>query len=214
MNFNFCRKLFSKIFPVTFFSLLIIFSLTACDCKADFSLNENDGLSVEFNGTVGNAMISLFDLNGNDDSIFDEQEISSQLLKSGFSDVKVYASQSKIKIFMKDKNLSSVLFSSGLVELQEKNGKKNLKTHLNADALKKFYDAADEDLCSLLDLFLAPVFNDESMTPFEYVEMVETVYGKDVGKEISESEVLISGIAEKSQTYKLAEILCGTAEVK
>ena len=44
-------------------------------------------------------------------------------------------------------------------------------------------------MCAFLDLFLAPVFNDEDMTAEEYVEMVGTVYGSEVGKEISSDEI-------------------------
>ena len=233
-----------KFFILT--SICILFSLcfTSCNCELSFSLEKGsvgELLFVDFSGSLGPAMLSLFELNDEgsavgtsekgyssvsastargsasetfadeslESAIFNPEEISAWLLKSGFSNVKVTAKKNSIKILMQDENCSSILFSSGLLELEEKNGKKKLKTHLDAENLKKFYDSSDEDLCAFLDLFLAPVFNDEDMTAEEYVEMVGTVYGSEVGKEISSSSATIFGIEKNALNYRIADILTG-----
>ena len=64
-----------------------------------------------------------------------------------------------------------------------------------------------------LDLFLAPVFNDEVMSEAEYLEMVASFYGNDAAKEVSESVVKINLIskdgAKETLTYPLSQIFCG-----
>ena len=188
----------------------IIFS--SCDCSVSVTQNADKSLSIEFNGSVGKALLSIFEMNDSDSDeeiiIFDEEEIKDELIKSGFSEVQVSVNpknKNEIKIVMKDKNQSSFLFSSGLLTEETVKGKTEYKVHLSPFTLKKFYDDADESLRGLLDLFLAPVFNDEEMTSEEYEEMMGTVYGEEVGKEIEKSLVTISGI--ENSKIKLSELL-------
>ena len=65
----------------------------------------------------------------------------------------------------------------------------------------------------ILDLFLAPVFNDEDMTEAEYIEMVGAFYGSEAAKEIDQSLVKINLISKdgskQSLAYPLTQIFCG-----
>lgn len=201
------------------FGIVFFFSaiFTSCDCSVSVVQNADKSLSIEFNGSVGKALVSIFEMNDSDSNeeivIFDEAEIKDELEKSGFSDVQVFVNsknKNEIKIVMKDKNHSSVLFSSGLLSEDSLKGKSELKTNLSPLTLKKFYDDADESLSGLLDLFLAPVFNDEEMTSEEYEEMMGTVYGEEVGNEIQKSTVKISGV--KNTEIKLSDLLCGNTD--
>ena len=64
-----------------------------------------------------------------------------------------------------------------------------------------------------LDLFLAPVFNNETMSEAEYLEMLGSFYGDGAADEVSKSVVKINLISKdgSKQTlkYPLSQILCG-----
>ena len=65
----------------------------------------------------------------------------------------------------------------------------------------------------ILDLFLAPVFNDEEMTEAEYLEMVGAFYGEAAAKEVGESLVKINLISKdgskETLVYPLSQLFCG-----
>ena len=204
---------------LVFFCIAAFFSAFLISCDSDISVikNSDESLSVEFYGSTGKALLSVFNIDEAEsgETFFDVQEMKNELEKSGFTDVQVDVTplelsgddSVKIKISMKDKNHNSVLFSSGVLTEETLAGKKELKVHLSPLALKKFYDNSDESISGLLDLFLAPVFNDEEMTSIEYEELMGTVYGIEVGKEIEKSYVNLSGL--ENRKIKLSDLLCG-----
>lgn len=201
-----------------FFCIVSIFSVFLISCDADISVvkNSDESLSVEFYGSTGKALLSVFNIDDSEseETFFDTQEMKNELEKSGFTDVQVdvkpfaFSNDSvQIKISMKDKNHDSVLFTSGVLSEENLAEKKELKVHLSPLALKKFYDNSDESISGLLDLFLAPVFNDEEMSSEEYEELMGTVYGAEVGKEIEKSYVNLRGL--ENRKIKLSDLLCG-----
>ena len=203
---------------LVFFCIAAFFAAFLISCDSDISVikNSDESLSVEFYGSTGKALLSVFNIDEAEsgETLFDVQEMKNELEKSGFTDVQVdvkpfaFSNDSvKIKISMKDKNHNSVLFSSGVLTEETLAGKQELKVHLSPLALKKFYDNSDESISGLLDLFLAPVFNDEEMTSIEYEELMGTVYGIEVGKEIEKSYVNLSGL--ENRKIKLSNLLCG-----
>lgn len=184
----------------------MIFCGALLSCQADITLSlsdSGDSLLVDFSGQCGPAFTEMI-LAASEpgQEIFDTNEISRQLKASAFSDVKVNAKGSKISLSLKDQDCKSYLFTSGLLSLSED---KKIHVNINQQKLKAFYDSADEEIRLLLDLFLAPVFNDESMTAEEYVPMIGTIYGQEAEKEIAESHIIFNG----KKTLKLADLLCG-----
>lgn len=202
-----------------FFCIVSIFSVFLNSCDADISVlkNSDESLSVEFYGSTGKALLSVFNIDDSEpeETFFDTQEMKNELEKSGFTDVRVEVKPHeisgddsvKINISMKDENHDSVLFTSGVLSEENLAEKKELKVHLSPLALKKFYDNSDESISGLLDLFLAPVFNDEEMSSEEYEELMGTVYGAEVGKEIEKSYVNLRGL--ENRKIKLSDLLCG-----
>ena len=91
--------------------------------------------------------------------------------------------------------------------------KGRLNASITRKSLEDFYNSADEQTRMTLDLFLAPVFNNETMSEEEYLEMVASFYGEAAAKEVSESQVKINLISKdgSKQTliYPLAQVFCG-----
>jgi hypothetical protein len=115
---------------------------------------------------------------------------------------------------MSDKKQSSYIFTSGIV----KSEKGSLKAAITRKSLEDFYNASDEQTRMILDLFLAPVFNNEEMSEEEYLEMVGAFYGDAAAKEVAESIVKINLISKDGtkETLKLplSQLLCGTINFK
>ena len=65
----------------------------------------------------------------------------------------------------------------------------------------------------ILDLFLAPVFNNEQMTESEYLEMVGAFYGESTASEIKSSTVIINLISKdgskETMRIPLSQLFCG-----
>ena len=65
----------------------------------------------------------------------------------------------------------------------------------------------------ILDLFLAPVFNDEEMSEEEYLEMVGAFYGEGTATEVSQSFVKINLISKdgskETLNLPLTQLFCG-----
>ena len=89
---------------------------------------------------------------------------------------------------MHDQKRTSYIFSSGIVSQE----KEQLKLNLSRKALVDFYNSADQQTSMILDLFLAPVFNDEEMTETEYIQMLATFYGQDAANEVRDSFINIT----------------------
>ena len=147
---------------------------------------------------------------GSTDAIIDTDTVTYELARAGFSNVKAeQKTGGAVLISMSDKKKSSYIFTSGIVKAE----KGRLSAAITRKSLEDFYKSADEQTRMTLDLFLAPVFNDEVMSEDEYLEMVASFYGDDAAKEVSESFVKINLIskdgAKETLTYPLSQIFCG-----
>ena len=107
------------------------------------------------------------------------------------------------------KKQNSYLFSSKIVKAE----KGKLISAITRKSLEDFYNSSDEQTHMILDLFLAPVFNNEEMSEEEYIEMVGAFYGEGAAKEVSESFVKINLISKdgtkETQNILLTQLLCG-----
>ena len=197
------------------FGLILIFvSLLSISCTTEVTLTvkADDSVDIRFNGGAGEAFTKMISsaagLGG--DALIDVNAVSFELAKAGFSDVKVNQKDGgAVQISMCDKKQTSYVFSSEIVKLQ----KGNLKAAVTRKSLEDFYNSADEQTRMILDLFLAPVFNDEYMSEAEYLEMVGSFYGEGAAKEVSESFVKVNLISKdgtkETLNYPLSQLLCG-----
>lgn len=197
-----------KIFILAF-SFVIFFTLSSCSAKINLRVQKDGSVDVSFNGGAGAAFTKMILAATGGEETFNIDEIATELSKNGFSDVTASSKGiSEVILNFKDRRESSFLFGAGILEMKNN----QLLLNLNRQSLKAFYESADENLQMILDLFLAPVFNDEQMSQEEYLEMLGTFYGSAAAKEVQESKVefvIQNPNGEKiNYSYSLAQILC------
>ena len=199
-----------------------LFLFASCTTEVTLTLQKDDSVDISFEGGAGAAFAKMIssavNVNGLSGStgatdsslLIDTDSVSFELAKAGFSNVKV--SQKKdgaVSISMSDKNQTSYLFTSKIIKAA--NGR--LTTAITRKSLEDFYTAADEQTRMILDLFLAPVFNDEEMSEEEYLEMVGAFYGDAAADEVHQSVVKINLISKdgSKETVKLplSQLMCG-----
>lgn len=199
------------------FSILILFCLSVfsgCTADVKLELKKDGNVQVSFKGGAGQAFTKMIQAAtgtggpGADLEIYDTNEIAMELAKSGFSNVQVNSNKADITVSMTENTGKSFLFTSGIL----KKTKEELSTELTPKSLSAFYSTADEQIVMILDLLLAPVFNDETMTQEEYLEILASFYGEGIAKELKESTIKITLVnvngKKVNQTIPLAKLLC------
>ena len=176
------KKIISAIFAG--FSFL---TLVSCTSEVTLTAQKDGSVKVNFDGKCGpyfETMLRSFSDTQNG-PLFDVSAIKTSFITDGFKNVAVKAPDSVgISVDMiSPKN--TYLFSSGLVIAEEN----NVFVKVSPEILKNFYKSADEDIISVLDLLLAPVFNDEVMSEEEYLDTIESFYGEDASAEIGSCEI-------------------------
>lgn len=198
------------------FSLIASLLLSSCTVKVKLILQKDGAVDIDFNGGAGAAFSKMVISAAGGESSADSynnsvniEEIITELKLNGFTDVSGKSENiSDVKIKMKDKAQKTYLFTSGILRVE----KNHLIFNTDRKTLKSFYDSANEQIQMLLDLFLAPVFNDEEMSEDEYVEMLGTFYGAAAAREVKDSRIDFTIInadgTQKAVTYKMSEIMC------
>ena len=207
------EKIRSRIkFGMTIFVLMIISLFASCTTEVTLTLKQDDSVDIRFDGGAGQAFTKMISSAAGlgEGLLIDTDSVSYELAKAGFSGVKVNQKKGgAVTISMSDKKQSSYIFSSKIVKAE----KGRLKAAITRKSLEDFYNASDEQTRMILDLFLAPVFNNEEMTEAEYLEMVGAFYGDAAGKEVAESMVKINLISKdgtkESLNLPLSQLLCG-----
>ena len=200
-----------------FFSVFLFFS---CSAEIVFEVKKDGNVKISYNGDLsGDFLQFLINQNGKNTELdlgnienteLDVEVLTESLKNSGFENIQILSGKLKnILITMEDKSQKSVLFHSKLLKMQ--NG--SLSVDFSYENLRNFYENADEQLQSDLDLLLAPVFNDEKMTETEYLETIATFYGEKMASELAESfiSLIVINIDGKQQVQKISipKILCG-----
>lgn len=200
-----------------FFSVFLFFS---CSAEIVFEVKKDGNVKISYDGDLnGDFLQFLINQNGKNTELdlgnienteLDVEVLTESLKNSGFENVQILSGKLKnILITMEDKSQKSVLFYSKLLKMQ--NG--SLSLDFSYENLRNFYENADEQLQSDLDLLLAPVFNDEKMTETEYLETIATFYGEKMASELAESfiSLIVINIDGKQQVQKISipKILCG-----
>ena len=169
---------------------------TGCTSEIALELKKDGSVTVDFNGTAGDAFAALINAamgsNTNASSqnlVFNTEEIEYEMSQNGFTGVKAVSKNDRgLSVSMTDKNGKSALFTSGVVSTN--NGK--LQIILSRDKLVDFYNKADSQTVMFMDMLLAPVFNDEKMSEEEYLEVLASFYGQDIADEIAAADFRIT----------------------
>ena len=207
-----------------FFGLTLIFFsflFLSCTTEVTLTVKADDSVDIQFEGGAGAAFTKMIsgaagvsgagsDAGTESDMLIDADAVSYELAKAGFSAVKVNQKKGgAVYISMNDKKQSSYIFTSGIIKSQ----KGKLTAAISRKSLEDFYTSADEQTRMTLDLFLAPVFNNEEMSEEEYLEMVSSFYGSAAAKEVGESVVKINLISKdgsrQTLKYPLTQVMCG-----
>ncbi len=205
----------AKIFLLTTI-LFSIICFASCTTEVTLTLKQDDSLDIRFEGGAGQAFAKMISsaagmgASSDADFLIDSDSVSFELAKAGFSNVKVNQKKGgAVSIAMTDKNQSSYLFTSKIIKAE----KGKLSTAISRKSLEDFYNYSDEQTRMILDLFLAPVFNNEEMSEDEYIEMVGAFYGQAAAGEVKQSIVIINLISKdgsrQTLRYPLSQIFCG-----
>ena len=205
----------AKIFLLTTI-LFSIICFASCTTEVTLTLKQDDSLDIRFEGGAGQAFAKMISsaagmgASSDADFLIDSDSVSFELAKAGFSNVKVNQKKGgAVSIAMTDKNQSSYLFTSKIIKAE----KGKLSTAISRKSLEDFYNYSDEQTRMILDLFLAPVFNNEEMSEDEYLEMVGAFYGQAAAGEVKQSIVIINLISKdgsrQTLRYPLSQIFCG-----
>ena len=211
-------KIIFKIFKILMISSVLLFF--SCYAEITFEAEKDSCVKISYTGDFSgeflqfmmsqNGEISDLEQKDFENSELDKQALKESLENSGFENVQIVSGKLKKLIFkMEDKSKKSALFMTNLLKMQ--NG--TISVDFSYENLKKFYDNADEQLQSDLDLLLAPVFNDEKMSETEYLETVAAFYGDKMADELAESfiKLIIINADGKKQVQKISipKLLCG-----
>ena len=194
------------------FLVLVTFcavALSACTADLTLELKKDGQIAVAFKGSAGPAFTKMIQAaTGNDSVVFETEEIAAELEKSGFINVNATSNNADIQVSMVDAAQKTFIVNSGLVQTE----KNDLSVILNAKNLYNFYSTADEQIVMILDLLIAPVFNDEQLEESEYLELLGSFYGDSIAQELSQSVLNLTVIgadgAKKEQKIPLATLLC------
>ena len=204
----------------SFFILIFAALFMSCQTEITLTLRQDDSVDIRFEGESGETFTKLINsaagLGAEDSSVstsdllIDPQSVSYELAKAGFSDIVINQKKGgAVSISMCDKKQTSYIFSSKIIKAE----KGKLITAITRKSLEDFYKASDEQTRMILDLFLAPVFNDEEMSEDEYLEMVGAFYGEGTATEVSQSFVKINLISKdgskETLNLPLTQLFCG-----
>ncbi len=209
-------ELVSKFGRTAFFVLFSLFFIS-CTTEVTLAVQSDNSVTIKFDGGAGEAFSKMISsaagMGGESENLIDTEEVSYELAKAGFSDVKINQKNGgAVSITMSDKKQTSYIFTSGIAKCE----KGKLSAVITRKSLEDFYTSADEQTRMILDLFLAPVFNNEEMTEEEYLEMVASFYGTVAAKEVAGSFVKINLISKdgkkESLNYPLTQVFCGLTQ--
>ena len=209
-------ELVSKFWRTAVFVLFSLFFIS-CTTEVTLSVQADNSIAIKFDGGAGEAFSKMISsaagMGGESENLIDTEEVSYELAKAGFSDVKINQKNGgAVSITMSDKKQTSYIFTSGIAKCE----KGKLSAVITRKSLEDLYASADEQTRMILDLFLAPVFNNEEMTEEEYLEIVASFYGAVAAKEVDGSFVKINLISKdgkkESLNYPLTQVFCGLTQ--
>jgi len=191
------KKIITAVLAV--FSLL---ALVSCTSEVTLTAQKDGSVLVNFDGKCGpyfKSMLKSFS-EAENDPLFDVAGIKSSFITDGFKNVAVTAPDDVGLTVTMNSPENTYLFKSGLVICD----KKNVFLKVSPSILTDFYKAADPDIVSVLDLLIAPVFNDEKMSEEEYLETVGSFYGEDASAEIGNCNIKLNLISTEGKRKEVS----------
>lgn len=135
-----------------------------------------DGTNEQGNGASG------------DDSLFSTEDICANFMAAGFKEVSASTIGKKgfSVTFTIPESKKDPLSESGILKFSEE---KKPYFELSKEKFENFYELIPFELKSYIDLFMAPSFTQEIMDDEEYLDLVASVFGPTLSKEIKEAKI-------------------------
>ena len=204
--------------------LLIFFgALFFTSCGVQVSLKPTDaGAEFAFSLDMGEAFLeTIYGVSGIEDEsvseIFDCEEIKSALSESDFYDVAVQLKGERtLHVNGKFKwNSENPLVLSKMVNPSPS---KTIQVVFSAANLQDLYTHLPQDFKNYLDMFMAPSFTGEEMADSEYMDLLASVYGEALVKELQSASIKLTVLGDgqkpREHTVPLIKMLNIVGELR
>lgn len=197
-----------KYFSLTVY-LIVLLAVTGCSSSINIKAGKDNTqdifLSLDLGEAVSRTILSatkgMQKMSGKETNVFSKNHIESGLKKANVKNI-IVSCPSSTKL-----NVNGTISSSQSHDLiaQDKN---KLVVTLSPESLQNISKTLGEETRSFLDLFMAPVITGEKMTDEEYIDLLESVYGKEITNDIKKASIKFTmtvpdGCRQKS--YKAPE---------
>lgn len=187
---NLSKKKFNKCFH---FFIILHALMFFTSCKSDVKIVvQKDSISIKYSTKLGEALFdTVYAFVGEDEEgqIFDTEQFKTVFMESGLKNVLVKSEEiDQISIqAVTDKGNADFISQSSILERSDDG--KSVEIIFSKERMLEMYEKMPVMMRSYIDLFMAPVFTEETMTDAEYLELVASVYGQVLADEIADSMV-------------------------
>ena len=204
------------------FTIAAVFSLTACAPRITVTALGADKAELAFEAgfsrateqTLKSIMGAVAGGANADAPLVTADDMSTIMRRAGLQDVTASAEGTNVATRGTIPRVSqSALAAAGILGLSQN----SLTLTLGSAQLQALYALLDEETQAYFDLLMIPALSDETLSPAEYAELLASVYGPALAKELTESPCVITLAApngKKTSTARLTlgELLTLTAE--
>lgn len=179
----------SRFFAAVAYILCVacIFTGLGCSARASLSVAQDKSAVLTFKTATGKTLDgTIRSITGAEQNalLFDEQAIRSAFSQTGLSLKELtFPSTTGISLTAESADLNRV-GKSKLFNLQNSQTGGKLSVHLTPQTLNELLKALPEQTADYADLLLAPVFTGEKMSADEYVQLIGSMYGSNLQKEL------------------------------
>lgn len=184
--------------------------LTGCATTITIRANADKSAGIEFGmGSFGDAISNVFQNAGGLGMMadgFSDSQIKDALSQGDFSDVSVTSNSDGLNItgLIPAPERQSAVSKDGSLKISNfvMCTEHSLAVVLSPETIGRVMDSLPEDVRTVTDLFMAPVFTGDVMSGAEYRNLIASVYGDDIARELDSSVLRITLEAPKGMTIK------------
>lgn len=190
-------------------SLTLSLFLTGCSSSIELTANPDKSSDVKIDinmgqilyNTIKSAINGISSLSDEDETqeleLFNEADIKEAVSQGDFTNTKVTVPSKTSFIiegtFPSPLKQTSVLNDNGIKIANFINCQnKTLTLILSPETIKEFIKTLPEENQSFADIFMAPVFTGEQMSSQEYIDLIESVYGKELAQELENASIKVT----------------------
>lgn len=172
-----------------------IFTAVSCSARASLSVAQDKSAVLTFKTATGKTLDeTIRSITGAEQNalLFDENAIRSAFSQTGLTlKALSFPSTTGISLTAESSDLNKI-GKSRLFNLQTDKTSGRLSVHLTPQTLNELLKALPEQTADYADLLLAPVFTGEKMSADEYVQLIGSMYGSNLQKELQNERFVFS----------------------